>query len=362
MKIIIENIVFSIQRIGGISVVWFEFVKRIAKDKELLAEFIEYQNANQNILRESITIDSDKLIIQYSWFFNVRKFFNPKFRFKVPYIFHSSTYRVSLDKTAINVVTVHDFLYFKNDWKGFYIWFVRKIHRIQISNAIKKADCLICISQATKCDLIRYFPYIKAERIKVVYNGVSEDYFPTNESCGFIPYNTNEYCLFVGSRSRYKNFNIVVEALFRLNKNLVIIGKPLSKNELEFVLKYLPPEKFTVLSNISNEKLNILYNNAFCLLYLSSFEGFGIPIIEAQKAGCPVIAQEVSSIPEVIGKTPLLIKNLSVASILNTMSILENNILRDQIIDLGLKNATKFSWDKNYEEIKNLYKELIKQY
>lgn len=359
MKIILENIIFSIQKIGGISVVWFELVKRLNLDNDFDVKFIEYKNFEKNLLRNSIEIDSKKLMKLNKLFFNFRRYFNPEINYHQPYIFHSSSYRISKNKNAINFITVHDFLYFKNDWQGYKIWLIRKTHQFQMKRAIKNASFLICISNSTKNDLINYFPEIELKKIKVIYNGVSDDYYPIIDIDVSTKsrFNKNDYCIFVGSRSNYKNFKFVVESLSILNKNLLIIGKQLNENEAKFVESYLETNQFEVMSNVSNSELNLLYNSAICLIYPSSFEGFGIPIIEAQKAGCPVIAYNKSSIPEVIGDTPLLINELTIDNLNYCFKLLENEITKNQIIQQGLKNAERFSWDKMYTEIKKIYKE-----
>ena len=79
---------------------------------------------------------------------------------------------------------------------------------------------------------------------------------------------------------------------------------------------------------ISNERLNLLYNNAFALIYPSYYEGFGIPVLEAQKAGCPVIAYNSSSITEIIGNTTLLLNELSVDSLKKKFELLENEEIK----------------------------------
>lgn len=88
--------------------------------------------------------------------------------------------------------------------------------------------------------------------------------------------------------------------------------------------------------------MNLLYNNAYALLYPSIYEGFGIPVLEAQKAGCPVIAYNGSSIPEIIGDPTLLMQEASIKEIHNKLKILENKSLRAKIITLGIKMQNVF--------------------
>ena len=94
-------------------------------------------------------------------------------------------------------------------------------------------------------------------------------------------------------------------------------------------------------------------------MYPSSYEGFGIPVLEAQKAGCPVIALNASSIPEIIGKTPLLMDYFSQSSLLSKLKILDDSATREQIIRYGLLNSSKYSWNNTYELYRMLYRNIL---
>lgn len=99
---------------------------------------------------------------------------------------------------------------------------------------------------------------------------------------------------------------------------------PISAKEQSLINKYFQKSnKVYCTGYIDNSQLNFLYNNAYALLYPSIYEGFGIPVLEAQKAGCPVIAYNGSSIPEIIGDTTLLIQEASVKEIHNKLEILK---------------------------------------
>lgn len=356
--IFIENIVFSNQRIGGISVVWYELVRRLVIDKDLQVNFVEYEGSHKNLLRKSVDIPNSKLIKRNSVLLQIRRFGNTCLFRRKPFIFHSSSYRIARNRKATNFVTVHDFIYFLTEPTGLKSRFRKYIHCRQISNAIKKADYLICVSNNTRKDLVNIFPEIPNGKIHVIHNGVSDDFFPLpNINTIQLPYPNNSYALFIGSRSKYKNFSMAVEAIAKTELSLLIIGKSLSYDEKTFIDKLLPGYRHKCMSNVDNEVLNQLYNGAYCLIYPSLYEGFGIPVIEAQKAGCPVIAYNTSSIPEIIGNTPLLMKELSSESIEKCLIMLKSSKSRSEIIENGLVNANNFSWDKTYDQLKKLYLE-----
>ena len=90
------------------------------------------------------------------------------------------------------------------------------------------------------------------------------------------------------------------------------------------------------------------------------YEGFGIPVIEAQRAGCPVVAFNNSSLPEVMGKSPLLLEEISLQSlskIVDDVILVQRN--RDEEIARGIQNANRFSWDITYRQTLELYKSLF---
>ncbi|MFC2127985.1 glycosyltransferase, partial [Bacteroidota bacterium] len=109
----------------------------------------------------------------------------------------------------------------------------------------------------------------------------------------------------------YKNFNMAVETSRMVNMPLVIVGGgELTVLEKSFLDQELN-NKYCSLIGVSNKILNVLYSNAFCFLYPSLYEGFGLPIVEAQNSGCPIITSSVSSLPEVTGKGGVLIDNIN---------------------------------------------------
>ena len=95
------------------------------------------------------------------------------------------------------------------------------------------------------------------------------------------------------------------------------------------------------------------------MIYSSLYEGFGLPVIEAQMAGCPVIALNASSIPEVIGDKRLLVEQFTAASLSEKLTMLEDSDFRTEVIETGLKKANEFSWEKMVQQYLDLYQSLL---
>lgn len=352
--IYLDNIVFSLQKSGGISVVWYEHLKRLLNENVYDVKILEYDSAINNHFRKDLIIDNDLLLQKSSKLLKLKRYLNPKFDSgSSPFLFHSSYYRTCRNKNAINITTVHDFTY-EYFGKGI----TKKIHCNQKYKAIQNSDLVICISENTKQDLLRFLPEVNQDKIRVVYNGVSNDYFklPTSNDDR---YKEDPYVLFVGARNWYKNFDLAVEAIAETQLSLKIVGSPLSDSELNFLESKLGKNRYNYAGRVSNSELNMLYNNAYCLLYPSSYEGFGIPVIEAQKAGCPVIAMDCSSITEIVGDKSLLINDKSTNQIVQKLNLLKGPSFREQIISIGLENSRRFSWDNTYRNTMNVYEEAI---
>lgn len=356
MKLILDNLIFSLQKSGGISVVWYELLLRLMKSP-IEIHYLNY--LNENIFCKELNFTRNSIIKTDSSFLLVlKRYFSPYIKFNEPFIFHSSYYRTCDNPNAINITTVHDFTY-----EYYESGFRKRLHSWQKNKAIRHSDYIICISENTKKDLLKFLPDIDESKIRVIYNGVSNDYFRIkNKSELKIPYGLNKYVLFVGARNEYKNFKLAVKAIAQTELKLVIVGPLLNENEKMFVEKcFEDPQRYHCTGRISNSELNKLYNCAYALLYPSMYEGFGIPVIEAQKAGCPVIAYNASSIPEIIGKTPLLLQRLCIDEIINRISLLKDTHTREQIISDGLENAKRFTWDKMYEQVIELYNDAWSQ-
>lgn len=360
MKIYLDNIIFSLQKSGGISVVWKELLERMLKSNDLNCILIEYDNAKNNFFRSQIKITRKSIKSKYSTLLLIRRYLDVHLNNKNKVIFHSSYYRISSSKNVINVTTVHDFTY-----EYFFRGLSRKIHSWQKKRAIIKSDGIICISESTKKDLIHFIPEIDETKIRVIYNGVDKRYKKINVSTPFQKahqFKDFEYAIYIGDRkAQYKNFKMAVESCkIQKTKLLIIGGGELTSEELEYLSNRISPHSFKSLNRVSVEDLNQYYNRAYCLLYPSYYEGFGIPIVEAQNAGCPVIATYSSSIPEVIADTSLAIYQPTPNKISLKMELIKpGSIYRENIIQLGLEKGSMFSWEKTYLETIDFYKKLI---
>lgn len=349
MRVVFDSIIYELQRAGGISLYWTELLSRAEKSSSFF-----YGRVNSNIFSPDIDFFHES----YPSFVSRR--YLPFWKIKGVegrHIFHSSYLRFSIHPAAINVTTVHDFTY------EHYVRGLRgALHGTQKRLAVNQSAAIICVSANTKKDLLHFYPWVDERRVRVIYNGVSDNFFPLDNARSLLAsnlgyYSERPFLLFVGDRSPYKNFDIFLRVGEVLPEfDLVVVGGQ-AFNSHEKDKMAAVSSRLTHFRGLPSENLNVLYATAFCLIYPSSYEGFGIPILEAMKAGCPVISTRCSSIPEVAGEAALLVDSISVDTFLDQLNALRDNALYERLREKGYAQASKFSWDKCFKETVAFYRE-----
>lgn len=349
MNIFIDDLIFSLQQAGGISMYWSELMKRMNESiSNDVFTCIETEN-HKNVFADNIHWQQ-QTIADTSLPLVLKRFLPLQTLLPANSIFHSSYLRWSNQKNVTNILTIHD-LAPENKLiagKGKYIrqWQQRK--------ALQHADGVLCVSETIRRDLLNYYTFLQPEKVKAVYHGVNKSFYTIEKKANKPP-----FILFVGHRSGYKNFALAVEIVSALPQmHFVIVGgKALSQQELALLHNKLN-NRFTFKAVVEMEALNTLYNEAYCLLYPSTYEGFGLPIAEAMKVGCAVVTTNKSAIPEVAGKGALQVDNFSVTSFVQAIQSLENAAVKNELIENGKMQATKFSWDKCFNETIDFYHEI----
>lgn len=343
--ILLDNIIYSLQQFGGISAIWAILHKSLMCDNTMNLIYSERGDANNNVYRKEIALSNDRLVKStYNIPLIIDRYKSIYLGNTKPDIVHSSYYRCIDDRSIKKVVTVHDFTY-----ERYMAGLRRYVHCKQKYKAIYDADSVVCVSNNTRNDLLHYVPNIMEDKIKVVYNGISNDFYKLDNI------QRGDRLLYVGGRTKYKNFDFLIEVLSETTYSLDICGAPLSYKEQKYLNKKLGNNRYKVYSNIDNQRLNILYNRAKCLIYPSSYEGFGLPIVEAQKTGCPVVALNTSSIPEIIGETPLMLSNISRKELISLLKMVESPTLFEEVSNMGIINANRFTSQAMIDGYKEVY-------
>lgn len=356
MKILFDSLIFGLQKRGGASNYWLEFYKRFCKDYECS---IYKMSDDKYLNKQFLSFDGKYQAIHDKKFKPslLRAINPPSFHTDEKMVFHSTCYRFLKNKKIKNIVTIHDFTHQK------YMNFYHKTMNSKLKKrAIKHADGIVCISQNTYKDMLKFYPKSKNKRNVVIYNGANFEIFCHLDnpvlSKKYEALVDKKFILFVGQRDGYKNFDFILEVLKNTEDLYLCLvgGNDLNLNSSQFdKIK----NRILHFNNVSDEELNVLYNKSFCFIYPSLYEGFGIPICEAMNSGCPVIAFNNSSIPEVMNGSGILLENNDLKGVLSALDHLQDEEYRNTLILNQYQACKKFSWDIAYQQMQEFYKRVL---
>lgn len=233
-------------------------------------------------------------------------------------------------------------------------------------------DTVICISEATRKDLLDYRPQLDHARIRTIHLGASSLFRPCNDKSEIlslksrlnIPDNCT-YVLSVCTLEPRKNLRHVIEcfgsvALSHTNLYLVLTGSNgWDEKDLFAGISSDIRSRIVLPGYLPDHDLPLLYSGAECFIYMSLYEGFGLPPLEAMQCGTPVITSNNSSLPEVVGDGGIMLPATDKAALIQAMhGLIMNPDLRGQFASKALARATKFSWDRCASETADLFVEL----
>jgi len=289
---------------------------------------------------------------------NIDIFFSPHFNF------------TALSNDCTKVLTIHDLSFLK--YPHFFSTRKNIWHRLlNIKKIIKNTDKIIAISGNTKKDIVNLCN-VNQEHIDVIPSGISDNYkiISNQDKLSEIKkkYSLPEkFILHIGTIEPRKNIEGIIEAFNKLTLDeyeLVLAGGLGWKNEKIFKAynNSKKKNKIRFLGYIDENDKSSLYNLASLFIFPSFYEGFGFPPLEAQKCGTPVIAGNISSLPEILNESALLVDPDSISSITTAMKeILMDDNLRKRLVDRGLKNVEQFNWQKTANKYIELFNSLSKK-
>lgn len=217
---------------------------------------------------------------------------------------------------------------------------------------------IVCISEETKRELRNFFE-VKDEKIRVIYPGFNKISLLAEE---MVELRSDNFFLFVGTLKERKNvLNIIKGFQYFLknnpesNQKLIIGGKysesdPYFMSLGSYIRDNLPKDRVVFLGRVSDSQLNFLYKKASALVYPSFIEGFGLPVLEAQDCGLPVITSNLSSLKEVARDSAVLVDPASFEAIGLAMESVIRLDHKEELIKKGFENIKRFSWSKMADE------------
>jgi len=366
MRVVFSHDIFSAQRYGGISRYFSELIAAIlARDQfvEVYAGF--YVNryldklhgasgfhgrpvrgplANKLALRvlnevgQLLTIHFDRGTVLH------RTYYPP----------------VETARHAAVVTTVHDLVH-----ERFGGGPLARLNSVFKRRSCARADVVIAPSQSTKRDLVDLWA-VASEKIAVIYEGSRPVTSTGGTELDRSPSPTGKpFLLFAGMRGGYKNFACLIDALARLPRvtaafDLICFGGgPLSIQEAGLIGQHGLTEVVHYVSG-DDEVMARHYRHARALIYPSQWEGFGLPVLEAMRYGCPVLCSDTSSLPEVAGEAAVYFDPKNVESIAACIELVVPDDSRcTTLAQRGTVQAARFTWDKCAEETLTVYRTLV---
>ena len=238
----------------------------------------------------------------------------------------------------------------------------------QIFRTLRHAAKVITISDFTRHEVLNRVS-IAPERVETVPLAADPAYYPRPQTaCARLRRRLeipHPYFLVVGTIEARKNLERLITAYASLPRrdrpHLVFAGGRGYQYErvLEAVQAYRVEDQVRFLGHVDDADLPLLYSGAFCLLYPSRYEGFGLPILEAMACGCPVITSNCGSMAEVAGDAAVLVDPLSTESLAaGIAALMEQPALRDDLVAKGFARARQFSWRTTAEKTLAVYRQV----
>ncbi len=238
--------------------------------------------------------------------------------------------------------------------------------RYVVPKILQQAEHIICNSQATARDIIDFYGIAEAKITPILLGYDKTNFYPrSSDSPLSSPKLKQPYFLYLGRQDPYKNLTGLINAFAAVpntDYHLAIAGStdPRFTPQLQQQTQELNiADRVIWLDYLNYQELPIIISNAVALVFPTLWEGFGLPVLEAMACGTPVIASNLASLPEITGDAAILIEPDDSAAIMNAMVDLgQDEEMRSQLSQLGIKQAQKFSWHKTGKATK----EVIEQY
>jgi len=360
VKIAVNTRLLLKGKMEGIAVHAYNVLKRITvahPEHQFLFLFDRPYNEefifSNNITPISLMPQARHPVLFYLWFeYSVARVL----RDAKPDLFYSPDGFLSLRADTPSISVMHDinYIYYPEDLPKMALWYYKHYY----PKFMAKAKHILTVSEYSKQDIIKNY-HINPSKIDVVYNGADEAYRKLNgEEKKIVKQKYSDgqdYFVYVSALHPRKNVKRLLQAFDKMKESassdikLLLVGPAYFKNsEMMSVyeqMKYKQDVVFT--GRLEVDELCKVVGAAFAMAYISYFEGFGIPIVEAMQCEVPVITSNTTSMPEVAGNAALLIDPFSVDSIADAMlKVLKDGAVRNDLIEKAKLRKNIFTWDR----------------
>ncbi len=282
-----------------------------------------------------------------------------------PDLVHSLGYVIPLAAAGPQVVTVHDVNYLGH--KGWRTGVGRRAFRFFAERTVERADRIIAVSEFSRQEIIRHMD-VRPEKVVVVHSAgrdaVAENGQVSVDS-DVVRGLTRPYIMAFSALSAHKNIGRLIEAFGKITgsvtHDLVLVGHMPVKTAMRAELEAAGgDERIHFTGYVSDSDVASLMQNASLFAFPSLYEGFGLPLLDAQNAGVPVVCSSAGSLPEISGDAAILFDPLSVDDMAAALKrgLLDAD-LRSDLVTKGLDNAHSYSWDTTARETLDIYSSVV---
>lgn len=372
IEIVMDAFVFQMQQQGGISRLYNEILPRMcALDNSLRIKLFTTGHCRQSLpqhpgISHYPLLGTDEILRPGRLFSSVRPIARQmvarhSIKADEQTIWHPTYYTFPRDWRGPVVVTILDMIHEK--FPEFLTGKISEEVRRAKRRLVNRANAIICISEATKRDLLDYYN-CAAKSIYVIPLAQSAVFSPTGRlSTHPLLQSGRPFLLYVGGRQHYKNFGTLLHAYgrwaHRADVDLVVVGANWSRSELEELRALRIDGSVKLVSGVSDELLRDFYLTAAAFVYPSLYEGFGVPLLEALACGCPLAVSRIPSSLEVAGAEASYFAPRSTDELLAAL----DNCLAQGRTDAAVANrkqrAARFSWDTTAANTLSVYKDLL---
>ena len=356
----------------------YEIVKHLPKGKIKITgtifNFLKRRDDTEVIKGLDINISSFYLLPYRIYLFLIKTFnipYNYFFRPKAD-LYHFMGYIVPYSIKGKVILTVYDLVVelFPETMEEKN----RELLRKEMRRSIKRADHIITISNSAKSELVNVLG-ISEEKIDIISPGVDYDIFNTRvnaETKSRVKHKyslPDEYILYLGTLEPRKNISTLIKAFIKLKKEkkitekLVIAGKKgwNYENIYKIIYKNNFENEIIFTGYVDENEKPAIYQMSKLFVFPSLYEGFGIPVLESMASGVPVIVSNTSSLPEVVEDAGILVDPQKVEDIeISIYKVLTNEKLRTELIEKGLEQSKKFTWETSASKLYKIYDKVAK--
>ncbi len=367
MRVLFDWQAFSLQPHGGISRYVRELASQLARRDDVTVQVFGGWHRNEALRGAAPPWLQGRYVPHWPKTSPLRRAINAflmrrAVRHWQPDLIHETYFRMGrkIRSRLPVVLTVYDLIYFvlpDTDADA------ARVRRAQHS-ALERADRVVCISESTRRDLLRFVP-LDAAKVSVTPLGPP----PLPNIDGGAPPDTGgPYVLHVGERQNYKNFDLLLQAWARseeLRAKMRVVAfsnRPFTAAERNRQRALGLDEKLVLHRGGDDATLARYYTSATALVCPSRYEGFGLPVLEAMARGCPVVCSNTGALPETAGNAALLFDPTSASELVRALeSLVRAPAMTEDLRARGLRRVAQFSWDRCADETLAVYRSLLRE-